>query len=132
MKAKLVIFGLILILVGCATPTHRNLEKVQLGMDKTQVLDLAGNPKRTVRRDDGDLWTFVYYVGNQHYERDVRFSEGHVAVISVAREVNPPAAQGEAVLNDYENLVQEAESKRASKSETKIENKSSTKAKSEP
>lgn len=84
-------------------------------MDKTQVLDLVGNPKRTVRKDDGDLWTFVYYVGDQHFERDVRFTDGHVALISPAREVNPSAASGEAVMKDYESLVNEVDAKRGQK-----------------
>ena len=101
-----------LLAFGCATPAHQNLEKLQPGMDKTQVLDLAGNPKRTVRQNDSDLWTFVYYIGGRHYEKDVRFSNGHVASISAAREIGAEAAHGDAVIKDYENLVKDAEAER--------------------
>ncbi|MGE0763592.1 MAG: outer membrane protein assembly factor BamE [Bdellovibrionales bacterium] len=97
---------------ACASPAHQNLEKLQTGMDKTQVLDLAGNPKRTVRQNDGDLWTFVYYIGDRHYEKDVRFTNGHVAAISPAREVSAEATHGDAILKDYETLVNDAEVER--------------------
>ena len=104
-----------LLLSGCATPLHRRLEKLQTGMDKAQVLDLAGTPKRTLRQDNGDLWTFEYYIGNQHYERDVHFNQGHVALIFAAREINPPARPEDAVLHDYERLVKESKKSRESK-----------------
>jgi hypothetical protein len=102
------------LLAGCATPAHQNLERISLGMDKTQVLDAAGNPKRTARKDSGDLWTYVYYVGDKHFERDVRFEQGHVVSVTSAREVNPDAQKVDAVTQDYENLVNEAKAKKNS------------------
>jgi outer membrane protein assembly factor BamE (lipoprotein component of BamABCDE complex) len=83
---------------------------VATGMDKTQVIDAAGTPKRTQRINDGDVWTYVYYIGDRHFERDIRFESGHVVTISSAREV-PPDAYSDKILKDYEKLVIEKESK---------------------
>lgn len=116
-RTKWICGFLILFVFGaCATPVHKRLEKLQPGMDKTQVLDLAGTPKRTARQDNGDLWTFEYYIGNQHFERDVHFNEGHVALIFAAREINAPPSQDDAVIRDYERLVKESKEKRKSSS----------------
>ncbi len=110
---KFLAFVLILV-TGCATSVGQRLEKVQTGMDKTQVLDLAGNPKRVVRQDGRDLWTFVYYVGDKRFEREVRFNEGHVSDILTPREVSA-SAQADMVTQDYENLVKEAEEAKKAK-----------------
>lgn len=99
-----------LALAGCATPLHQRLTGVAAGMDKTQVIDTAGTPKRTQRVNDGDVWTYVYYIGDRHFERDIRFESGHVVTVSSAREV-PPDADGEKIIKDYEKLVNEKESK---------------------
>jgi len=111
---RTITFGLFaLISVGCATPAHQNLERISLGMDKTQVLDTAGNPKRTARKDSGDLWTYVYYIGDKHFEREIRFEQGHVVDVSSAREVNPDGQKVDEVTKDYENLVNEAKAKKS-------------------
>lgn len=106
--------SLLFLSTGCATPVHERLEKLHTGMDKGQVLDLVGNPKRTIRKDSSDVWTFVYYQGDRRFERDVRFTNGHVshvgAPLAVSRE-----ADADAVTSDYENLVNEAESNRKPK-----------------
>lgn len=94
---------------GCATPAHQRLDRLTTGMDKAEVLDTAGNPKRTQRLNDGDLWTFVYYVGDRHFEREIRFENGHVVVISEAKEVK--TAGPDPVIQDYESLVHEAKSR---------------------
>lgn len=104
-----------LAVAGCATPLHQRLESVADGMDKTQVLDTAGTPKRTHRLNSGDVWTYVYYVGNRHFERDVRFESGHVVMISTAREIPPEGANGDQIIKDYEKLVNEAKSNSTSK-----------------
>ncbi len=103
----------LLLSMGCATPVHQRILQVSEGMDKTQVLDVAGNPKRTQRREGGDLWTYVYYVADQQFERDVRFEGGHVVNISMPREV-PKADQGQKITRDYENLVKDSEKKSSS------------------
>lgn len=97
----------ITMLFGCATPAHQRILRISEGMDKTQVLDVAGNPKRTQRREGGDQWTYVYYVADQQFERDVRFEGGHVVNISMPREV-PKADQGQKITRDYENLVKDS------------------------
>ena len=92
---------------GCATPLYERLEDVTVGMDKTQVLDRAGTPKRIHRQKDSDIWTYTYYVGDRHFERDVSFESGHVVKISESREVHQDPAQEDLVVKDYEKLVNE-------------------------
>ena len=96
-----------MLLSACATPVYERLEDVLVGMDKTQVLDRAGNPKRTQRLNDSDVWTYTYYIGDRHFERDVSFEAGHVVKINLSREVHQDPAEGELVIKDYEMLVNE-------------------------
>ena len=72
-------------LSACATKTVDNIKRVQVGMDKSDVLEILGNPTRQSRSLGMDRWTYeienpsglqsnyiffdggiVRYVGPQH------------------------------------------------------------------
>jgi outer membrane protein assembly factor BamE (lipoprotein component of BamABCDE complex) len=47
-----------LFFTACATPQHQALRQIQVGMDKAEVLEKAGNPTRTARIHSQDRWTY--------------------------------------------------------------------------
>ena len=59
----LTLIGLLFIGVmgGCATPLHKAVNQVEPGMDKADVIDLLGPPRRTSRAQGKDHWTYTYY-----------------------------------------------------------------------
>ncbi len=113
------VMGLLIIFSGCATPIYEGLAKVTTGMDKTQVIDQVGTPKRTQRLHDSDVWTYVYYIGDRHFERDVKFESGHVVQVSSSREVHEDPAKGDLVIKDYEKLVNEKSTSKDSETSEK-------------
>jgi outer membrane protein assembly factor BamE (lipoprotein component of BamABCDE complex) len=95
-----------LILSGCSTPQSKALKEIQVGMDKADVLEIAGNPSRITRHLGQDRWTYedfsnsssVSTAGSGKKTTFVYFSEGRVTYVGPA-EVNPdsPAAQSQKV-----------------------------------
>ncbi|MGE0528532.1 MAG: hypothetical protein AB7G93_12395 [Bdellovibrionales bacterium] len=67
-----------LVLVGCASTSHRTFESLRPGMDKDEVLDAVGDPKRTFREKGQDHWIYIYFVDDTEFRRDVVFAEGRV------------------------------------------------------
>lgn len=76
--ANLFIANLILATIGCTTNMAKSLDQIKPGMDRDDVLEIAGGPKRTFREVGQDHWIYVYYVNNQPWLRDVVFSDGRV------------------------------------------------------
>ncbi|MGE4130939.1 MAG: outer membrane protein assembly factor BamE [Bdellovibrionales bacterium] len=58
------------------------LNDIKPGMDKDQVLDRVGNPKRTFRDRGYDNWTYIYHNNNQWWRRDVVFENGKVIKVT--------------------------------------------------
>lgn len=103
--------------ISCASTAPQRLSQVKVGMDKAEVLDVAGNPKRVKRQTGGDLWTYLYYVNEQPFEKGIRFEAGQVVEISVEQSPGATSDSGNDVITrDYEKLVEEAKAKKATKS----------------
>ena len=77
-------------LLSCATPVHRAIEEISVGDDKGKVLEEAGNPKHSARRDGQDLWIYRYYKGDREYRRSVRFEESKVSYIGPEIQIRNP------------------------------------------
>jgi hypothetical protein len=75
---RLLICFCVLLITGCASNTYRDLENIHPGMDKDQVLDRAGNPKRTFRSNSQDHWIYVYFHDNEEWARQIDFAGGKV------------------------------------------------------
>lgn len=79
---------------GCVTPLPKSLSRLEVGMDKSQVLEIAGNPKRTRRQSGRDQWDYVYYIQDEELKREVHFEQGKVVhigpAVSVTKEVLSP------------------------------------------
>ena len=82
-------FALLLCLFfsGCQTNELREINRVKVGMDKQEVLDIMGNPRRTERIHGMDRWTYVFFAANKWQSREVRFMDGEVN--HVGEPVNP-------------------------------------------
>ena len=70
-------------LVGCSTPQSQSLRRIEVGMTKEQVLNLAGNPQRSGREHGQDRWVYINREGGPHDNEStlVYFSEGKVTYI---------------------------------------------------
>lgn len=66
------------VLVACASGPQRELATIQPGMDKDQVLDKAGDPKRTFHTNGQDHWVYVYYENDHQFRQQVDFADGKV------------------------------------------------------
>jgi outer membrane protein assembly factor BamE (lipoprotein component of BamABCDE complex) len=74
------------LLTGCASPGPHNLRKVDVGMEKAEVLEQIGNPVRTGRHQGQDRWT---YLTPDNSETFIYFSEGKVTHVGSPNEPAP-------------------------------------------
>jgi|SRR6185312_4394352 len=75
MRSLVILPFLILIFAACSSPQKR-FNKIQIGMEKDQVLDIMESPQRTERVHNADRWTYVFYDNDQRVEKEVEFSDG--------------------------------------------------------
>lgn len=82
-----IFFILSCVFIGCASPQHQALRRVDVGMDKADVLDLVGNPTRTDRAYNQDRWTYESYKntsstsGDENSTTYVFFADGKVTYV---------------------------------------------------
>jgi outer membrane protein assembly factor BamE (lipoprotein component of BamABCDE complex) len=67
----------ILTAVGC-TSISQSLQQIRAGMDKGEVLQIAGDPKFTFRENSQDHWAYFYETNGQEWRRDIVFENGKV------------------------------------------------------
>lgn len=70
------------LLLSCASPSHRAVERINIGMEKSDVLDILGSPTRTERARNGDRWTYESYTKENKYSFNVYFHDGRVSHIT--------------------------------------------------
>jgi outer membrane protein assembly factor BamE (lipoprotein component of BamABCDE complex) len=76
------------------------LDQITVGMDKSDVLERAGNPQRTFREASQDHWIYVYYTDDKPFLRKISFQDGRVSKIGT------PIARAEgkdALMNDLDS-----------------------------
>jgi outer membrane protein assembly factor BamE (lipoprotein component of BamABCDE complex) len=81
-RARLWLF--VLILSACASSPKANLQKLRVGMDKDEVLQAAGDPKRTFRANSEDHWIYIYFEGDEEWRRQIDFRDGKVILVGRA------------------------------------------------
>lgn len=84
MKHTLLAIASLFILVsslGCQTNELKQYDKLKVGMDKGDVLDIMGSPKRSERWHGQDRWTYSFYQENQLYDKEVHFLEGKATYV---------------------------------------------------
>ncbi|MFN7262516.1 MAG: outer membrane protein assembly factor BamE [Pseudobdellovibrionaceae bacterium] len=94
--------------VGCQMSPSKQFNKVTVGMEKDQVLEIMGSPQQTLRRSGADRWTYVFYNQETKESRQVHFSEGKAVYVG---EVYKPevSAEDQDTMNAQANAALEAQ-----------------------
>jgi hypothetical protein len=83
---KIILVVSFLSLLKCATyKPGQALDKIQIGMDKSMVLESAGGPQRTFHDKGKDHWIYSYFSGEHEMIRRVVFENGRVIQIASPR-----------------------------------------------
>lgn len=83
---------LLLTIVSCSTPKHQALRKIEVGMDKAEVLDLVGNPSRISRQHGQDRWAYEVSDRSSSETTYIYFADGRVTYIGNSPELSKPTA----------------------------------------
>ena len=75
-----------LIFVSCASHQTQSLRKIDVGMDKSDVLEKIGNPTRKARVLGQDRWTYEIDGDSGTDTTYIFFQEGRVTYIGGAEE----------------------------------------------
>lgn len=75
---KGLIFLLILWLVACATSLHKAIREIELGMDKSEVVERLGSPSRTNRNQGTDKWIYIYNADGHKRASEIHFRDSKV------------------------------------------------------
>ncbi len=92
MWKKLWVMFAVLTAVGC-TSFSKTMDEIKVGMDKDEVLNRLGSPKRTFRENSLDYWTYLYYQDNKEWRRDVVFENSKVIRVTRASLAHKSAFQ---------------------------------------
>lgn len=109
MRKLLCLAGLML-LTGCATTLPHALETLRVGMDKDEVLKIAGSPKRTYRQDSEDHWIYTYFKDHEAVLKDVTFRDGRVVRVhkpTALRRNSRSELENAETLEEYEAKARE-------------------------
>jgi len=74
------LFGTLTI-IGCQTSPIVEFSRINLGQDKSDVIEHAGGPSWSDRKNGLDRWTYIIFQDGVRLERQVLFSEGIVAYV---------------------------------------------------
>lgn len=118
---RALLIAAILSQLGCSTHPSKTLEQVTLGMDKGDVIEIAGGPTRKFREEGQDHWIYVYYIREQQWMREFVLEDGRVTKIKppVAKEVKEPWQQeleATQTMEEFEAKAREQQKKKSSKS----------------
>ncbi len=95
------------LLVGCATTKSRPFQEVKLGMDKSQVLEIIGNPSRSSRIKGSDRWSYDDFSQGDREVVNIYFTEGKVSFLGTDAEYEArlkPAAKPSSKNGSFQEL----------------------------
>jgi outer membrane protein assembly factor BamE (lipoprotein component of BamABCDE complex) len=81
---------MLLFSTGCQTNELKQYEKLKLGMDKSEVIEIMGSPRKVERRQSQDHWVYKFYQDQQWYEKEVRFKEGKAIYLGEFQKPDEP------------------------------------------
>lgn len=67
--------------LGCQTNELKQYEKLKVGMDKGDVIDIMGSPRRSERWHGQDRWTYIFYQDREEYLKEVHFLGGRASYV---------------------------------------------------
>lgn len=71
----------LLLNLSCQTNELKAYDRLQVGMEKGEVIAIMGSPRRTDRSNSKDRWTYIFYQGDQKYQKEVQFLEGKATYV---------------------------------------------------
>jgi len=98
-------------LSACQTNMLKEYNKLHLGMEKDDVLEVMGSPQRTQRFHGKDRWSYIFYQDRIRYEKEVQFFQGNAVYVGEIMQPEVSAAQVD-TKNEAANLALEEESAR--------------------
>lgn len=72
------LYPLLILIISCATNPYDAYEKIEIGADKSVLLDEVGSPLRKKHEDKKDIWTYRFYVNNEEIYRDIYIQNNKV------------------------------------------------------
>jgi len=69
---------ILLVFTGCASSLKESLDKIETGMDKSEVIDKAGSPNRSYRQNEQDIWLYRIHDDESSMLHEVAFNAGRV------------------------------------------------------
>ncbi len=70
-----------LLFLGCQTSPIVEFSRINLGQDKSDVIEHAGGPSWKDRKNGMDRWTYILFQDGVRLERQVLFADGIVAYV---------------------------------------------------
>lgn len=119
MKVLITLLLSSLILIACTINQKKRFDRVQIGMDKDEVLSLMASPQITQRWHGMDRWTYIIYEDDVRLDKEVHFTEGKATYVGDA--YKPPLS---AEQRDQKNEESNAEVEKLAKTQ-KEENRKS-------
>lgn len=86
------------------------VDKITLGMDKSDVLDELGSPNRSLRKDSQDIWVYNINLENSVEVREIAFKNGFVNYVG-----NPRTATKKSLSQEEASVILEKELKKDTK-----------------
>lgn len=87
---------------ACQSTPLKDFSTIKPGMEKHDVLETMGSPRRTQRLHGRDRWTYVFYEKKIRFEKEIQFFEGNATYIGDTWE---PAPELSAPTVDQSNEV---------------------------
>lgn len=108
------LLALSIILISCSTPLKERFSRIELGMDKTDVIDELGSPTRSFRRDSQDIWIYQVPSESDTVSKEISFKNGFVNYVGETR-VRERSSSGAAQTPEEAAKVLESEIKKSPK-----------------
>jgi outer membrane protein assembly factor BamE (lipoprotein component of BamABCDE complex) len=81
MKGSYLFFLLCFFLLACAHDPNTRFQRVKVGMEKDEVLELLDSPHHTQRTQGKDRWTYIFYNEDQRMEKEIDFDNGRATYV---------------------------------------------------
>lgn len=75
------IVSLVLLINGCGTLPSQPIEKIKVGMDRSDVLDIVGSPNHVDRQRQPHIWKYNIVKGSQMEVKEIHFLGHNVSYV---------------------------------------------------
>jgi Small protein A (tmRNA-binding) len=93
-------------LTACQTSMVKQFDKVKLGMEKDDILEIMGTPSQAQRFHGKDRWKYVFYDKRIRFEKEVHFFEGNA--VYIGDKFEPPVELSAAKIDQKNEIANQA------------------------